>query len=88
MEYNKHKITTSRMRSYCLIIVFLTVLYNSCATGAASISDNIHRQKRDNYGCDAFVTSCGSKGACCDVHDQCYKEHGCTWTSWFYTGKL
>lgn len=38
---------------------------------------------RDNYGCDAIVKSCGNKGSCCDVHDACYKRHGCTAASWF-----
>ncbi|CAF1160428.1 unnamed protein product [Adineta ricciae] len=68
--------------------IYVMTVVMACAIGAASISENIHRQKRDNFGCDAFVTSCGSKGACCDVHDQCYKEHGCTWASWLYTDSL
>jgi len=39
----------------------------------------------DNYGCDlpyTWVTSCGSKGKCCDVHDACYAKYGCTSASW------
>jgi len=39
---------------------------------------------RDNYGCDAVVSSCGNKGKCCDHHDSCYKQHGCSAISWFY----
>ncbi|CAF0978045.1 unnamed protein product [Adineta steineri] len=39
---------------------------------------------RDNYGCDAVISSCGKKGKCCDNHDACYKKHGCTAISWFY----
>ena len=43
---------------------------------------------RDNYGCDAVISSCGQKGQCCDQHDACYKRHGCTAISWFYLCKI
>jgi len=42
----------------------------------------------DNWGCDLLpgqyntIASCGSKGGCCDVHDACYKNYGCTASSW------
>jgi hypothetical protein len=42
----------------------------------------------DNWGCDLlpgkynWVASCGPKGACCDIHDACYKRHNCTASSW------
>jgi len=48
----------------------------------------------DNWGCDLLpgqyntIASCGSKGGCCDVHDACYRQYGCTassWTSWPWT---
>lgn len=42
----------------------------------------------DSYGCDIptwAVNSCGSKGKCCDVHDACYAQHGCTSSSWYWT---
>ena len=42
---------------------------------------------RDNYGCDALISSCGKKGKCCDEHDLCYKIHGCTALSWIYLCK-
>ncbi|MBK7533813.1 MAG: hypothetical protein IPI49_00290 [Myxococcales bacterium] len=41
--------------------------------------------KYDAQGCDSAASSlsCGSGvGACCDVHDQCYAQHGCTAASW------
>ncbi|CAF2754270.1 unnamed protein product [Rotaria sp. Silwood2] len=38
---------------------------------------------RDSYGYDAVVKSCGNKGKCCDIHDACYKRHGCSAISWF-----
>jgi hypothetical protein len=42
---------------------------------------------RDDYGCDAVIGSCGNKGACCDQHDACYKQHGCKSFTWFYLCK-
>lgn len=42
----------------------------------------------DNWGCDLlpgrfnWVASCGPKGRCCDIHDACYKRHGCKASSW------
>ena len=43
--------------------------------------------ERDNHGCDAIIKSCGNKGKCCDIHDHCYKTHGCTAISWIYLCK-
>ncbi len=37
---------------------------------------------RDNHGCDAVIQSCGHRGECCDVHDACYHQYGCTEHSW------
>ncbi|CAF1050588.1 unnamed protein product [Adineta ricciae] len=48
----------------------------------------LRRDRRDRHGCDLptkfvkAVSSCGPKGKCCDVHDACYKRHGCTRGSW------
>lgn len=45
----------------------------------------------DNYGCDlpyTWVTSCSSKGKCCDVHDACYAKYGCTASSWYGYGPV
>jgi hypothetical protein len=36
----------------------------------------------DNKGCDAFLSSSGSKGRCCDFHDDCFSDHNCTSWSW------
>lgn len=42
----------------------------------------------DKWGCDLLpsrfsgIISCGPKGACCDRHDACYAENGCTASSW------
>ncbi|CAF1133638.1 unnamed protein product [Rotaria sordida] len=59
--------------------------YNYVATSANSHDSRNHGQLRplDSHGCDAMVRSCGNKGKCCDVHDACYKRHGCTASSWF-----
>lgn len=41
---------------------------------------------KDSWGCDlpfTHVSSCSSKGACCDVHDACYAKNGCTASSWY-----
>ncbi|CAF4139932.1 unnamed protein product, partial [Didymodactylos carnosus] len=40
-------------------------------------------QRRDNFGCDALIDSCGENGACCDTHDICYGMNGCTQSSWW-----
>ncbi len=45
----------------------------------------IHR--RDNYGCDAIIPSCGPKGRCCDWHDECFKRYGCRANSWGWSCK-
>ncbi len=45
--------------------------------------DRLLQLLRDNRGCDAVVQSCGHKGSCCDVHDECYRIYGCTQSSWF-----
>ncbi|UJR12440.1 hypothetical protein I4U23_016616 [Adineta vaga] len=68
------------------MVIFLTILYTSYTVDAGSISKNTDRrlrQKRDKYGCDYLISSCGPNGGCCDEHDRCYKEHGCTMASWF-----
>lgn len=44
--------------------------------------------KYDNQGCDspAGDLTCGSGvGACCDTHDACYAQYGCTAWSWLGT---
>jgi hypothetical protein len=57
--------------------VFLKTQYTNAALGLY-----------DNWGCDLlpgrfnWVASCGTKGACCDVHDACYARFGCTSSSW------
>ncbi len=46
------------------------------------------RTKRDNHGCDSLLgyqvlDSCGPKGACCDVHDDCFARYGCDQSIWY-----
>ena len=41
----------------------------------------------DRWGCDLperfrHIASCGPKGACCDVHDACYRRYDCGAGSW------
>jgi hypothetical protein len=42
----------------------------------------------DSWGCDLlparynWIASCGLKGRCCDIHDACYRQNGCTSGSW------
>jgi hypothetical protein len=38
--------------------------------------------KYDSWGCDAVADSCGPNGNCCDTHDACYAENGCSASSW------
>lgn len=64
--------------------------------GAAYIQKNVsnameYGETYDNYGCDIptwTVSSCGSKGKCCDVHDACYAQYGCTSSSWYGYGPV
>jgi hypothetical protein len=40
----------------------------------------------DHWGCDNFQwASCTQIGACCDTHDQCYAQNGCTASSFVHT---
>jgi hypothetical protein len=39
-------------------------------------------QLKDKKGCDMIISSCGKDGRCCDKHDECYKKHGCDYSSW------
>ena len=43
----------------------------------------------DNWGCDlgpiAQTSSCGSKGGCCDAHDACFWNNGCSQSDWWHT---
>ncbi|CAF0832066.1 unnamed protein product [Rotaria sp. Silwood1] len=72
------------------MIVAILVSFVHCATLPST--DNVNPIQniesfdqliKDYYGCDAVIQSCGNKGGCCDVHDACYKRHGCTASSWF-----
>lgn len=36
----------------------------------------------DNKGCDAFISSTGNDGKCCDYHDDCFSANDCTQWSW------
>ncbi|HVZ36744.1 MAG TPA: hypothetical protein VG963_30160, partial [Polyangiaceae bacterium] len=43
----------------------------------------------NDWGCDlgpelGMQASCSNKGQCCDVHDSCYEQHGCTASSWLH----
>ena len=60
-------------------------------TGAVVIHSQFENAVLGNYdswGCDLlpgrynWIASCGTKGACCDVHDACYRRYGCTAGSW------
>lgn len=56
----------------------------------SKVSSSLQGEEYDNYGCDLpswvwFGDSCGSNGACCDVHDACYAQNGCTASSWYWT---
>ncbi|MGK4009016.1 hypothetical protein WMF31_40805 [Sorangium sp. So ce1036] len=65
-------------------------------TGAAVIQAQVSRvisgEEYDNWGCDLlpgqynWIVSCGTKGACCDVHDACFATYGCTAGSWTNPG--
>lgn len=58
--------------------------------GAVLIHSQLSRASSDyydNWGCDlpsrfSSIASCGPKGRCCDIHDACYKKHGCSAGSW------
>jgi len=43
----------------------------------------------DSWGCDlpfaGQVVSCSPKGGCCDAHDGCFAQRGCTAASWAHT---
>lgn len=43
----------------------------------------------DNWGCDlgpiASAVNCGSTGACCDYHDACFYNNGCSASDWYHT---
>ncbi|CAF2704027.1 unnamed protein product [Rotaria sp. Silwood2] len=71
--------------TFILLSVFIAIIHCS-VTFQRENQDEIDPFGliRDNYGCDAAVKSCGNKGKCCDVHDACYKRHGCSAISWFY----
>lgn len=56
----------------------------------SQVSSSMQGKEYDNYGCDLpswvwFGDSCGSNGKCCDVHDACYADNGCTASSWYWT---
>src|SRR5206468_2633243 len=38
----------------------------------------------DGFGCDSPASSltCTRAGACCDTHDYCYSQNGCSASSW------
>ncbi|CAF1641090.1 unnamed protein product, partial [Didymodactylos carnosus] len=54
-------------------------------TDIVTVQQDRLKRAIDNHGCDALVDSCGSKGACCDEHDDCYAQHGCTACSWIWS---
>jgi hypothetical protein len=49
--------------------------------GAVQQQDLLLAQARNNHGCDTIpnraIDECGSKGACCDVHDDCFSRYSC-----------
>ncbi|KYF59918.1 hypothetical protein BE04_42940 [Sorangium cellulosum] len=65
---------------------------DGAVTGAALIHAQVSRadssEAYDNWGCDLLpgayngIVSCGTKGACCDVHDACFATYGCNAGSW------
>ncbi|CAF1482722.1 unnamed protein product [Adineta ricciae] len=75
--------------NYISLIIFLGVMITMIHCSIISRTNNRNDVDpfgliRDNYGCDAVIKSCGNKGKCCDVHDACYKRHGCKAISWIY----
>jgi hypothetical protein len=75
------------IRLICMHVIVLVICLHDCDT--ASLTSNNHLINstylyRDKYGCDFIISSCGSKGKCCDLHDACYKTYKCTAASWFH----
>ena len=75
------------------LIIFLSVMITMIHCSIISRTNNRNDVDpleviRDNYGCDAVIKSCGNKGKCCDIHDACYKRHGCKAISWIYLCKF
>ena len=84
---------------FCIVATVIMTVLISLAEMAPSYADNelnaaieqqnlLVAQARNNHGCDAIpnwaINECGSKGACCDVHDDCYTRNGCTVSSWIF----
>ena len=48
-----------------------------------SNGERLHVAPADDWGCDELQTlSCSPKGVCCDIHDDCYYQNGCSALSW------
>ncbi|CAF3573764.1 unnamed protein product [Rotaria socialis] len=74
---------------FLVAIVIVLIGFANCARIFPTYSsdllldnERLNELMKDNHGCDAVVNSCGNKGLCCDIHDACYKTHGCTAASW------
>jgi hypothetical protein len=61
---------------------------NELNASAVQQQDLLLAQARNNHGYDAIPTwaidECDSKGACCDVHDDCFSRYGCNVSSWVF----
>ncbi|WP_437592400.1 hypothetical protein [Sorangium sp. So ce1000] len=47
---------------------------------------SVNGKDYDNWGCDlpfTDISSCSPVGGCCDIHDECYADHGCNASSWY-----
>jgi hypothetical protein len=75
------------LRLICALLIIVVICLKRCdAISQVDVNAPFDPTNllRDNYGCDAVISSCGKKGKCCDVHDACYKKYKCTAISWFY----
>ncbi|CAF3420513.1 unnamed protein product [Rotaria sp. Silwood1] len=63
-----------------LSVVISFLLITDCTSNPTTTS--IQLLPKNYPGCDALIDSCGQKGACCDIHDDCYQKNRCTRVSW------
>lgn len=74
------------MRAFTVILCAMICIGYDLVEAKAINDTTLHPQGRKE-GCDAIVDSCGSKGACCDTHDECWRRHNCSFASWGLVGK-
>ena len=66
----------------CTLILVVAVNAASHKRFQSPYAHDTRVQVKDEKGCDAIISSCGKDGRCCDKHDECYKNHGCDYSSW------